>query len=213
VQITKTIKDHKVMLAISAVMLVAIPLVLIAASYYTISPYRKFVRTPETVEHTRVGLVLGAGVSKEGKPYNELKARLDSAADALNKGIVDKVILSGDNRYEHYDEPGAMRRYMVEERNISMEKVVADYAGRSTYESCERASKVFGVNKLIIFSANSHLPRAIYLCKHFNVEAYGVASGTEANNSTRRELLARVKAVYNAHIMGEKTVLGEPVSL
>ena len=206
-------KKHTKLAVILTSLLILVPMVLVAACYITISPYKKFVISPQNAEHTKVGLVLGSGISREGKPYDELKARLDSAADAIDKETVDTLILSGDNRTKDYDEPSAMKRYLVDKRGIPADKLVLDFAGRSTYESCERAAKVFGVKKLIIFSAGSHLPRAIYLCRHFNVESYGISSGIEANNSTRREILARVKAVYNAQIMGERTILGEPILL
>lgn len=190
-----------------------LPLMVILLSYAAINPYRQFIVSPQEAAPTEIGMVLGAGVTKQGKPFKELQARLDSAADALNKGVVKKLLLSGDNRFTYYDEPTAMRRYLIEQRGVASEKLVMDYAGRSTYESCERAAKIFGISQMVIFSAESHLPRAIYLCKHFNITAIGIASGVEANNSGRRELLARVKAVYNAHLIGEPTVLGDPEPL
>lgn len=207
------VKKHKKLLIILSIFLVLAPIVLISICYYTINPYKKFVVSPQNVEHTKVGLVLGAGINSKGKPYKELTARLDVAANALNSGTVEKLILSGDNRFYNYNEPGAMKQYLVEKKGIDAEKLVPDYAGRSTYESCERATKIFGINELIIFSAGSHLPRAIYLCNHFGIDAHGIDSGLEADNSTRRELLARVKAVYNVKLVGERTVLGEPIPL
>lgn len=195
---------------------VAVVLTMIAVCWQLITPNGRYILAKSSdipVTQADVGLVLGAGVASNGKPYKELQARLDSAADALAKGYVKKLILSGDNRFEHYNEPAAMKNYMIQQKHISEKKIFLDYAGRSTYESCERASKIFGQHKLIIFSAHSHLPRAIYLCRHFGVESYGVSSGLEANNSTRREILARVKAVYNIKIKGEHTVLGEKVNL
>ena len=206
--------NYKWWLIASLVTLIILaPILLITICYYTINPYTQYIRTPETAENIKVGLVLGAGISPDGKPFDELKARLNVAADAVNAGTVDKLIVSGDNRFKNYNEPEVMKQYLINERQIPDDKIVSDYAGRSTYESCERASRIFQVNKLIIFSANSHLPRAIYLCRHFGIEAYGIPSGLEANNSTRRELLARVKAVSNAHLIGEQTVLGDPIPL
>lgn len=181
------------------------PALLIIGCYLIINPSGKFVRNLQSVEPTTYGLVLGAGINSRGEPYDELKARLDVAAKALNENKVEVLILSGDNRFENYNEPEAMKQYLLE-KGIEEKKLQADYAGRSTYESCERASKVFGVKRATIFSAGSHLPRAIFLCRHFGVEAYGVPSGVEANNSTRRESLARVKAIYNAYLIGERTV-------
>jgi len=174
---------------------------------------RKYILPASSTKHVRVGIVLGAGITSKGKPFRELQARLDIAAKELDRGQVDKLILSGDNRFKNYNEPKAMINYLEQVKHINASKLQPDYAGRSTYESCEREIKIFGVNETIIYSAGSHLPRAIYLCRHFGITAYGVSSGVEANNSTRRELLARVKAVFNIYINGEHTVLGPPIKV
>jgi vancomycin permeability regulator SanA len=205
---------------LAGAVVVVVGVVFVAAaligSYAMIAPNKKFVLDAQSLAggkqaHGNIGIVLGAGVNAKGKPYKELEARLNVAADALDKGYVDKLILSGDNRFVDYNEPEAMKEYLINIKHIDAQKLQPDYAGRSTYESCDRAANVFGLHKAVIFSAGSHLPRAIFLCRHFGIEAYGVSSGVEANNSTRRELLARVKAVYNIYVRGEHTVLGAPI--
>ncbi len=188
-------------------------IVLVIASYIAIRPYGQYVIAPQDAPKQQVGIVFGAGITADGKPFKELQSRLDTAANAYDDGLVETLLLSGDNRFDHYDEPTAMYDYLVQQRGIPAEDLVRDYAGRSTYETCERAAKIFKVEQATLFSAGSHLPRAIYLCRHFGITAYGISSSVEANNSTRRELLARVKAVYNANIHGEPTVLGEPIPL
>lgn len=212
-QIISLFQKYKKLLITLGIVLILAPLLVVLSAQLIISPYKKYVVSQQAARHMQAGLVLGAGVTKDGKPYKELQARLDTAADSLNAGVVQVLILSGDNRFKHYDEPTAMKRYLSEQRGIPADKLVLDYAGRSTYESCERAAKVFNVTELTLFSAGSHLPRAIYLCRHFGIQTQGIASGLEANNSTRRELLARVKAVYNAHVVGERTILGDPILL
>ena len=172
---------------------------------------RIYVVSLSAAKHAHAGLVLGSGVTPKGKPYRELQARLDVAAQALQAGIVDKLVLSGDNRHMNYNEPNSMLRYLVSMKHVDPTKLQVDYGGRSTYESCDRAARVFGIKQVVLFSANSHLPRAIYLCRHLGVEAYGVSSGVEANNSFRRELLARVKAVFNIYVYGEQTILGPTI--
>ncbi|MDB5175982.1 MAG: putative rane protein [Candidatus Saccharibacteria bacterium] len=189
------------------------PVVLIALSHITIDKNSKYILSANSHQHERVGLVLGAGITKSGKPFKELQARLDVAAKALQAGQVDKLLLSGDNRQKGYNEPDAMKNYLVNVKHVAASQLQPDYAGRSTYESCERASKVFGLHQVIIYSAGTHLPRAIYLCRHFGIDAYGVSSGVEANNGKRRELLADVKAVLNVHVRGEQTILGQPIRL
>jgi len=215
-----SIVQYRKILGILVIILLTILVLLVAISYFVISSDKKYVLDTHDAsdinsKHANVGLVLGAGITKDGKPFKELQARLDSAADALNKGYVNKLLLSGDNRFENYDEPTAMKNYLVQVKHISENKLQPDFAGRSTYESCERAAKIFGQRdkSVIIFSAGSHLPRAIYLCRKFDVNAYGIANNTEANNATRREILARTKAIMNIYIKGEPTILGNPIHI
>lgn len=187
-------------------------------SYALIAPSGKYVYAVDdkrqiVTANAPVAIVLGAGITKDGKPYKELQGRLDVAAEAFRVGYVRKIIVSGDNRSHGYNEPDAMRTYLVNEKGIAAKYIQPDYAGRSTYETCERAAKVFGLKKAMIVSTRSHLPRAIYLCRHFGVESYGIAGGAEANNSWRREPLARVKAVINIYIWGEKTILGPRIKI
>ncbi len=207
------VKRHLKLLVSLLALAVILPLLVIVTASLIIRPYSKYVLSSPLDQHFDVGVVLGAGVDNNGKPYKELQARLDSAADAVQSGQVDKLLVSGDNRFVNYNEPQAMMNYLIENRGIPADKVFPDYAGRSTYESCERATKIFGITKTVIFSAGSHLPRAIFLCRHFGIEAYGEPNNVEANNATRREILARVKALYNVWIRGERTVLGSPIPL
>lgn len=204
---------HKKLLIGLTALVISAPIVLLIICSALVGPNQKYILQPNAATHVGVGLVLGAGISKNGKPFRELQARLDTAAQAIQDGQVDKLVLSGDNRFKNYNEPDVMRKYLLETKHIPAQKLQVDYAGRSTYESCERARKIFGIQKVTIFSAESHLPRAIFLCRHFGIQAYGISSGVEANNSQRREPLARVKAVYNIYIRGEQTVLGAPIQL
>ena len=207
------IAHHKVISITALSAAILLPVLAVVGAYFVIKPYDQYILNNDTNKQARVGIVLGAGVGPDHKPYKELLARLDIAADALEKGTVDRLIVSGDNRFKNYNEPDAMREYLVNERHIDVKKIQPDYAGRSTYESCERAAKVFNLKETIIFSAESHLSRAIFLCRHFGVEAYGVGTNVEANNHVRREALARVKALYNTYLRGESTVLGDPIQI
>lgn len=209
----KYIVKHKIAaLGVVAVCLF-LPISALLVSNMIIQSYQKYVLRPDDSHHATVGIVLGAGITKEGKPYRELKARLDVAAQALQNGQVDKLILSGDNRFKWYDEPGAMMHYLETVKHIPASKLQPDYAGRDTYDSCKRAAKVFGLSNTIIFSASSHLPRAIFLCRHLGVTAYGISSGVEASNAWSREPLARMKAVLNIYIYGRNTILGPPIKV
>lgn len=162
-----------------------------------------------------VGIVFGGGI-EGGKPRPLLRDRLDAAAGLLQAGIVSKLIVTGDNRTHSYNEPQAMHDYLVKEKGIDEEVIQLDNAGRSTYESCERASKVFKLKQAVLISESTHLPRAIYLCRHFDIASYGYASDGKAANNLQlsqniREVMARTKAILNIYVVGEKTVLGDPI--
>lgn len=200
-------------LAITSLVIAVFGLLLIAGSSFVIGRMDRYILRADTDLHIDVGIVFGAGITPEGKPYKELQARLDSAADALEKGTIKKLVLSGDNRFLNYNEPDAMKTYLIQKRGVEEDALQVDYAGRSTYETCERALKIFSIHKAILFSATSHLPRAIYTCRSFGIESYGIGNSVEANNATRRELIARLKALFNIYIKGENTLLGEPIDL
>ncbi len=163
-----------------------------------------------------VAIVFGGGVSPAGQPLPLLKLRLNTAAKLLHDGYVHKILLSGDNRYVDYNEPQAMLNYLVA-TGIDVNKLQMDSAGRTTFETCERAKKVFGIHKALLVSESTHLTRAVFLCRQFNIEAYGISSDTGDNRQGPqigqrfREVLASSKAVFNAYVIGEKTILGPQI--
>lgn len=61
-----------------------------------------------TIPKKEFVIVLGAGVKKKCKPGSFLKQRLDDSVDLYNKGIIKKVLVSGDNGEKSYDEISAM---------------------------------------------------------------------------------------------------------
>ncbi len=183
-------------------------------SYMHIQTYSRYI-VEQSPSDIKIAVVLGGGV-RDGKPLPLLKDRLDKAKQLLDEGFVEKVVLSGDNRFESYNEPAVMVDYLLD-AGIDDSKLQADFAGRSTFETCERARKVFGLQKASFISEDTHLPRVLYLCRHFGIEAYGVASNGSSASGLQigqrwREILARNKAILNVNFIGEKTVLGEPIT-
>lgn len=170
----------------------------------------------QEMDTNTVAIVFGGGITAEG-PMPLLKDRLDTAKTLLDKRLVVKLLLSGDNRSEGYDEPQVMYDYLLDE-GVPPQSMQLDQAGRSTYETCERAYKIFGLEKAVLVSEQTHLPRASFLCQHFGIETVNVKSDSTAAanlyvSQTWREILARNKAIINIHIKGEDTVLGEPIQL
>ncbi|MFF0316917.1 vancomycin high temperature exclusion protein [Micromonospora sp. NPDC005252] len=120
-----------------------------------------------------VALVLGTKVDADGTPSPVLAARLEIARRLLDAGLVSAILVSGDNMNADYNEPEAMLRWLVD-RGVPARKVVLDYAGFDTYDSCARARQIFGVQRATVVTQSFHLPRAVALCRRLGIDAQGV---------------------------------------
>ena len=148
-----------------------------------------------------VALVLGAQVYPSGTPSPFLAGRLDLAKRLYDAGVVRVILVSGDNMAREYNEPDAMRGYLID-AGVPADKVVADYAGFDTYDSCARASRIFGVSRLVVVTQGYHLPRAVATCRALGLDASGVGDdafrGTGAwQRGAVREQPACVKTVLD----------------
>jgi len=169
---------------------------------------------PEEVPDAPVALVLGAGLNRDGTPGVVLRDRVQTAADLYFAGRVKKLLMSGDNSTDYYNEPGAMLEYALS-LGIPEDDIILDYAGRRTYDSCYRAQEIFGVDELIVVTQAFHLPRAVYLCNAFGIDAVGVPAD-DANYSRSsytfwwiREVLASIKAYWDVYILHPEPILGD----
>lgn len=168
----------------------------------------------EDVPQDRVAIVFGAGLLWDGSAGPVLSDRVETAVKLYQQGKVNKLLMSGDNRFIEYNEPEAMRQYALE-RGVPDEDIVLDYAGRRTYDTCYRAKHIFQVDSAILVTQAFHLPRALFLCNWFDVESTGV----EANNRyflkrsliywNARELFANFQAVWDVMVTKPLPVLGD----
>ncbi|WUH93629.1 YdcF family protein [Streptomyces sp. NBC_00433] len=157
-----------------------------------------------------VGVVFGAGLT-DGRPSPYLAHRLDAAAALYRAGKVRVLLVTGDNSRTAYDEPGAMRTYLVA-HGVPSGRVVVDDAGFDTWDSCSRAKRVFGVRRAILVSQGFHIRRAVALCEAAGLDVYGVGV-SEPHDVTwyaggARELLAASKAALDAAVHPGPRFLG-----
>lgn len=170
----------------------------------------------DEIEHAPVVIVLGASVLRSGQPSDILADRLKVAAEIYAAGLADKVLVSGDNGQDGYDEVNAMRKYLLG-AGVAPEDLFLDHAGFDTYDSVYRARHVFGVTDAIVVTQSYHLPRALYLADVVGIEAQGVASDLQPYVKqawfSARESLARVKAVGDVLFGADPEYLGEPIDI
>jgi vancomycin permeability regulator SanA len=161
----------------------------------------------------KVAIVFGAGV-RNGYPTTMLYDRVASAVDLYRAGKVSKLLMSGDNRFENYNEPAAMRRAAIQ-LGVPNDDIVLDHAGRSTYETCYRAKEIFGVTQAVLVTQDFHLDRAILLCDHFGIDAVGFIADRRDYRFVRwnelREIPATLNALLEMWITKPMPVLGEKI--
>ena len=157
--------------------------------------------TVSSVPATPVALVLGAQIYPDGTPSTYLKGRLDTAKRLYDAGKVRAILVSGDNSDRYYNEPDGMRNYLIR-KGVPADKVIADYAGFDTYDSCVRAQRIFGVDRLTVVTQGYHLPRALTTCRLVGIDADGVGDystdfGPVWRQGQLRELGANIKMVID----------------
>ncbi|MFI6390506.1 vancomycin high temperature exclusion protein [Nonomuraea sp. NPDC050547] len=166
------------------------------------------------VPDAQAALVLGAGLYG-GQPSPMLARRLDIAAELYRAGKVKALLLSGDNSRREYDEPTAMRDYLTH-KGVPPGAMVLDYAGFDTWDSCVRARKVFGAQRLTVVTQVFHIPRAVTLCRTAGLETYGVGDDSTKQWAAAtyvyatRELLATAKGFADAVLLRSDPVFPGP---
>ncbi|MBK6645122.1 MAG: YdcF family protein [Anaerolineales bacterium] len=163
----------------------------------------------------RVVIVFGAGLLRDGSAGPVLSDRMQTAVALYQADKVEKILVSGDNRFVEYNEPEAGRQYALE-HGVPDEDIVLDYAGRRTYDTCYRARHIFGVDEAILVTQEFHMPRALTLCNWFGVDSVGVeAANRYFLKRSRlwwniRETFAVFQSAWDLLIAKPIPVMGEP---
>ncbi|MBB5350529.1 SanA protein [Haloferula luteola] len=161
----------------------------------------------EEVPTGRVGLVFGCDDRIEGRENLYFRYRIDAAAELWKAGKLSCVIVSGDNRTKHYNEPLRMMRALVA-AGVPADKIVCDYAGLRTLDSVVRAKEVFGVKEVTFITQRFQNERALYLARAQGLEAVGFnardVKGQGGWKTRWREVGARVKMWLDVRILGTR---------
>lgn len=172
------------------------------------------------VQPTKVAVLLGTSSNLVNGGKNQyFENRMNAATKLYNAGVVEYILVSGDNRQRSYNEPVAMQAALIK-RGVPRDKIILDYAGFRTLDSMVRAKEVFGQTRFIVVSQKFHNERAIYIARHRNIEATGynakdvkISSGFKTK---MREVLARFKMMLDLyilrtepHFLGDKIVIGD----
>ena len=201
----------RVFLVLAMLGVLAMALPRMATSLYSMNRIYEIEEAPAS----RLAIVFGAGLRRDGSPTAVLRDRVETAAALYFSGKVEKILMSGDNSYEYYNEPGSMKEYALS-LGVPETAIVVDYAGRRTYDTCYRAKAIFGVEEALLVTQGFHLPRALFLCNALGIDSYGI----EANNNSYRgrslmiwnirEQIATLGAFIDVYVSNPLPVLGAP---
>lgn len=161
-------------------------------------------------------VVLGASVFADGTPSGILQDRLDDGIALYFARVAPKLIMSGDNGTESYNEVRVMKQYAIAQ-GVPSEDIFCDHAGFSTYESMYRAKYVFGCQRIVVATQTYHLYRALWSAKSLGMQATGVPSDYHEYQKQLqydiREVPARTKDFFKALFRMPSTYVGDAISL
>jgi SanA protein len=182
---------------------------------------RRIVNQPEHLNlaewpKPRVAVVFGASVFSNGELSPVLEDRVNTAIELYRAKQIDRILVSGDNRHPSYNEPKAMHDYLVSHA-VDKKDVIVDYAGRSTYETCQRAKEVFGLQRAVLVTQGFHLSRALYLANELGLDAIGVPGDIKLKNEVGyqglREWAAEVKAYFEINASAPAVAAGDRIEI
>ncbi len=153
----------------------------------------------------KIAIVLGTAKYVRGGRINlYYYPRIDAAAKLFKSGKVKGIVVSGDNSSKDYDEPSLMKEDLVK-LGVPEKYITCDYAGFSTYDSIHRLERVFQETDYIVISQDFHVRRALFIGQNRGHNAVGLSvkgpRGLWKARVRLREVLARVKAVLDVHVL------------
>lgn len=145
-------------------------------------------------------LVLGTSPKmKSGGSNPYFTSRMDATALLYHHGKIKKIIVSGE-KSQGYDEPAAMKNYLVYQEGVPENIITEDPIGFKTQTSINNCKNIYKQNNVIIVSQGFHNLRALFFARNNDMNALGFDAQDVTNNQSyyrnqSREFLARVYAV------------------
>lgn len=164
-------KYFKIALYLAIIGLISI----VAINYYVKSSTKtKIYYSIKKFPKNDVGIIFGAGINGN-QPSKYLKDRLDAGIMLWKAKRINKILLSGDNGRDEYDELTVMKNYCYN-HGVDTTKIFIDYAGFDTYSTMYRAKHIFKIKRATLISQKYHLNRAIYIGQKLGIKCVGYSA-------------------------------------
>lgn len=189
--------------------IVIILLALIAFSNFWIieSTQDDLVEDSRELIGAEIGLVLGTSRQLQNGDANPFFVnRIKAAAELIQSGKVEKLILSGSSDEAYYDEPEDMQVALVD-LGVSPSQLILDNKGDRTLESLARLRDIHGFDQCIIVTQKYHAYRSLFIANKLGIDAECfVAKSPKFQDHVKailREVFARTKAIMDLYILGK----------
>ena len=213
IKLMKIIK--KFVLPVIILCVIALVIVMVTNRNITANTESSIFSETKDVPNAKVAIIFGAGINGD-QPSRYLKDRLDAGISLYKNHKVDKILLSGDNGRDEYDELTVMKIY-CQKNGIDTTKIYIDYAGFDSYSTMYRAKYIFNVDTAILVSQKYHLNRCIYLGDKLGVKSFGYSADRGVYPGYKyyafREKLSVTKAVLDVIRNRKPKYLGKEVDI
>jgi len=191
---TKIILNTKGFATIGTVIMLMLSLPFVSSAVIKQQTVKLIYETVEEVPEMNVALVLGAA-AYPSRLSDILQDRMDTAIELYNAEKVQKLILTGAR-----NEVKGMKNYALE-NEVKENDIIEDPEGINTLASIQNAVHI---SEMIIVTQAYHLPRALFIARHFGIDAVGLSSDKRTYlkmfDFKKRELLAATKAMLDLFV-------------
>ena len=189
---------------------------LVSVNYYVTSITKKHIyNSIRRFPKNDVGIIFGAGINGD-RPSKYLKDRLDAGILLYKAKRINKILLSGDNGRQEYDELTVVKNYCFR-HGVDTAKIFIDYAGFDTYSTMYRAKHIFKIKRATLISQKYHLNRAIYIGQQLGIKPVGYSANKGEYKGyvyvTFREYLSIFKSFFDVLRNREPHFLGNPIDI
>lgn len=181
----------------AVILKVQIIIILIIVAPYLTMNLRTFGTVRAVNPNIKTALILGAGLNNK-KPSRVLELRLDEGGRMYQKGTVNTLLVSGTNTSIYYNEPLAMKRYLIDEWKVLAEDIIMDFGGRRTIDSCWRAKNVFKLEGVYVITQAYHLARTYFLCRETGLNTVPIIAQDTKLGIERDGFIREIFATWEA---------------
>ena len=190
-------------LAVGASLLLAVAGVFGANAWVQHATSGRAFASVAAVPSRSVAIVPGARVV-DGRPFNHLRGRLETALMLYRGGRVKKILVSG-NDTAAAPEASVMSAWL-RERGVDPDDILVDAGGSRTRETMNRAVGVFDITDAVICTQDVNTARSVYLAEQAGIDAVAVSVPSNLGRSAKyvphrvAQDRARVLGVASARI-------------